>query len=54
MFHNVLFLQSDIVVGILNAFAKYLMPFPVRKVARIRCFYYIKLKTVKFLPPAEF
>ena len=35
MFHNFLFLQSDMDL----AYLEYLMPFPVRKVARLQCFF---------------
>ena len=38
MFHNILFLQSDMVFGILIPFPEYLMLFLVRKLSLLRCF----------------
>ena len=57
MFHNFLFLQSDMVFGIVNAFSWIFDAVSSEKscpTSMLFSFTYIEFRIVKFLPPAEF
>ena len=57
MFHNFLFLQSDMVFGIVNAFSWIFDAVSSQKncpTSMLFSFTYIEFRTAKFFPPAEF
>ena len=56
MFHNFLFLQSDVVFGIVNAFSCIVVAVSSEKSCPTSMFFvtYTESRTIKFFLPAEF